>query len=137
MTSDFKNTPPQDPFIVGMVIFDNMTNLDLVGPMDALSRIPSVEIKLISRNLDLVITDSGCRVAPDVTFENAPPINMLFVGGGPGVNPLLNDKETLEYIAKAESQADWITSVCTGALVLGAAGLLKGYKATTHWTCLS
>ncbi|QTD55821.1 DJ-1/PfpI family protein [Parasphingorhabdus cellanae] len=122
-------------FVVGMVIFDDMTNLDLVGPMDALARIPAVDIKLIAQSSELITTDSGCRVVPDVTFVDAPSLDMLFIPGGPGINKLLLDENTLGFLKKAGTSADWVTSVCTGALALGAAGLLKGYKATTHWTC--
>lgn len=118
---------------IGFLVFDGLTNLDLAGPYEVLARLPKASPFLVGKTAMPVRSDVGVMVTPDKTFENAPPVDILVVPGGPDVNQVLDDPETLSYIKKASSEARYVTSVCTGALVLGAAGLLKGRKATTHW----
>jgi cyclohexyl-isocyanide hydratase len=125
-----------EAFRVGMLVFDGMTHLDMVGPADMFARVPGLEIVTIGLSLDPVTTDSGTRVLPDVTIAGAPPLDLLFVGGGPGMTGLLDDDALLEFVRTSGRTAKWVTSVCTGALVLGAAGLLDGYRAATHWAVM-
>jgi cyclohexyl-isocyanide hydratase len=127
---------PAPPFRIGMIIFPDMTNLDFAGPFDVLAHMPDTIINVLAKTLDPVRTDIGGVVLPDTTLDECPPLDMLFVGGGPGVNALLEDEIVLEFFRARAPRAQWITSVCTGALVLGAAGLLRGYKAATHWTAM-
>jgi cyclohexyl-isocyanide hydratase len=118
---------------IGFLVFDGLTNLDLAGPYEVLARLPEASTFLVAKTVLPVRSDVGLMLTPDTTFENASAADVLVVPGGPGVNRLLDDQETLSYIKHASHEAKYITSVCTGALVLGAAGLLKGRKATTHW----
>jgi cyclohexyl-isocyanide hydratase len=124
------------PFHIGMVIFDGMTTLDFAGPADVLSRPPMAKVFVLAKSLDPVTTDTRGRILPDLALRDAPELDMLFIGGGIGVAPVMEDKEILDFLRERAPSAKWITSVCTGALVLGAAGLLRGYKATTHWTSM-
>ncbi|MFC3052573.1 DJ-1/PfpI family protein [Kordiimonas pumila] len=129
-------TKPEQPFKIGMLIFNNMTNLDFVGPCDMLSRVREAEVTILGKTLEPVLTDSGCLVIPKMTLKDAPQFDMLFVGGGPGTTALMEDEEVIGFFKKQAPGAKWITAVCTGTLVLGAAGLFKGYKAATHWTVM-
>lgn len=137
------NTTPADKtalsktsFHIGMVIFDQMTNLDFVGPADVFSRVPQIEIHVLAKSTEPVTTDSGVRVLADMTLSDAPALDMLFVPGGPGTTALMEDAEILKFLGQRAPSAKWITSVCTGALILGAAGLLRGYNAATHWAAM-
>ncbi|MEO8922291.1 MAG: DJ-1/PfpI family protein [Caldimonas sp.] len=123
-------------FHIGMLIFDGMTNLDFAGPLDVLARMPDAVVHVLAKSRDPVITDTGLLVSPALALGQAPPLDMLFVGGGPGSTALMEDEEVLSFLRERAVTACWITSVCTGALVLGAAGLLRGYKAATHWTAM-
>jgi len=125
-----------DPFHIGMLIFPGMTNLDFAGPFEVLSRGPNAVVHVLGHSMEPVRTDVGGLLLPTMTLADAPCLDMLFVGGGPGVNALMSDKTTLQFLSERAQQAQWVTSVCTGALVLGAAGLLRGYKAATHWTAM-
>jgi len=117
---------------IGMIVFDGMTQLDLTGPLEVFSRFPESKIHLISKEIRPVKCDH-LTIIPDTAFENCPEkLNVLFVPGGPGVSNLLWDKEYLDFI-RSKSQATYITSVCTGSIVLAVCGLLDGFKATTHW----
>lgn len=124
------------PFTVGMIAFDMMTNLDFVGPFDILSRVRGARTILLGKTLDPIVTDSRYRLLPEMRLADAPELDMLFVPGGPGSTKLMEDPEVLAFLAVRAPRAKWITSVCTGALVLGAAGLLKGYRAATHWSAM-
>lgn len=119
---------------VGMLIYPQMIMLDLVGPQTVLTIMPS-DIHLIWKTSEPVLTDIGVPVTPTATFDTCPAdLDVLFVPGGlPGSVALMNDPEVLEFLADIGSRARYITSVCTGSLVLGAAGLLRGYQATSHW----
>jgi len=122
--------------IIGMLIFPDLTQLDFAGPHEVLTRLPRSEVKIIARSLQPVRAQSGVITIPDTTMAAAPQVDLVFVPGGPGVGAQMEDAETLEFLRRQAQRAKYVTSVCTGALVLGAAGLLKGYRATTHWGSL-
>ena len=128
--------PVAAKFQIGMVIFEKMTNLDFVGPCDVLSRVSAAHVNVIAKTRDPITTDSNHRVLADMTLAEAPALDLLFIPGGPGSTALMDDPEIMEFLHIRAPRAKWITSVCTGGLVLGAAGLLKGYKAATHWTAM-
>jgi len=117
----------------GMLVFPNLTQLDLTGPYEILCRMPGSKVSLIWKNLDPVRTEHGLTILPSATFETCGPLDLVLVPGGGGINPLLEDAETLAFLRRAAAGARYVVSVCTGALVLGAAGLLRGRRATTHW----
>lgn len=123
-------------FHIGMLIFDGMTNLDFAGPFEVFSRMPGTVVHVIGITDRATVSDVGGLMLPTVTIASCPPLDMIFVGGGPGVNLLMEDEHVLAFIRETGTRASWVTSVCTGALVLGAAGLLKGYRAATHWTAM-
>jgi cyclohexyl-isocyanide hydratase len=122
--------------IIGMLIFPDLTHLDFAGPHEVLTRMPQSEVKVIARSLQPVRAQSGMSVVPDTTMAATPQVDLIFVPGGPGVGAQMENAETLEFLRRQAEHAKYVTSVCTGALVLGAAGLLKGYRATTHWASL-
>ena len=124
------------PFEIGMLVFDQMTQLDFAGPCDAFARVRSARTHIIGKKAGLVTTDSGVRIMAELGLSDAPPLDMIFVPGGFGTTALMEDGDVLEFLARQAVDAKWITSVCTGALVLGSAGLLNGYRATTHWAAL-
>ena len=121
---------------IGMLIFPNMTQLDFTGPYEVFAQLPGCSVKVIAKSLDPVAAKGGLRFLPDTTLDSSPKLDLVFVPGGPGTGALLEDREVLEFLRRQSEEARYVTSVCTGALVLGAAGLLKGYKATTHWLSL-
>ena len=123
-------------FQIGMVIFPGMTNLDFAGPFEVLARMPGARVHIVARERGPVRTDLGAEVVPTLAFADTPPLDLVFIGGGPGINALLEDAGTLAFLREQSAGAQWVTSVCTGALVLGAAGLLRGYRAATHWTAM-
>lgn len=124
------------PFTIGMLAFPDMTNLDFAGPYDFLARAPNVKIHVISKAVGRIVADSGTSAYADTLYADAPELDMLFVPGGPGMIALMDDPMVLGFLRDRAPRAKWITSVCTGSLVLGAAGLLRGYKAATHWTTM-
>ncbi|MEP6845299.1 MAG: DJ-1/PfpI family protein [Panacibacter sp.] len=122
--------------IIGMVLFPNVTQLDLTGPYEVFGRLASTEVLLIAGNLQPVKSDNGLLLTPDYTFETAPQVDILFVPGGRGIFEAMQNNKLIGFLQQQSLQAKYITSVCTGSLVLAAAGLLNGYKATTHWLSL-
>jgi cyclohexyl-isocyanide hydratase len=119
--------------IIGMILFEEVTQLDLTGPLEVLSRMPDTTIHLVSKTLAPVRSGSGLVIVPDTTFETCPKnLTILFIPGGPGISGVLRDKAFLDFI-RSMKNATYITSVCTGSIALAACGLLDGYKATTHW----
>ena len=120
-------------FRCGMLVFPNMTQLDLTGPYEVLARLPGAETLLLWKTLDPVRSEHGLTILPVATFESCPPLELVFVPGGPGINPLLEDAEVLGFLRRAAAGARYVVGVCTGSLVLGAAGLLRGRRAATHW----
>jgi cyclohexyl-isocyanide hydratase len=121
---------------IGMVVFPGFELLDLAGPMDLLARAPDMRVVTVAKSSDLVEPDLAPAMRPDARFEDAPAFDVLFVPGGHGIGSSLSDDGTLDFLADRGRSAEFVTSVCTGALLLGAAGLLRGYRATTHWRYL-
>lgn len=121
------------PFEIGLLVFPNITQLDMTGPYEVFIKFPDSNVRLVWKSLDPVVAGGGMKLTPDTTFDDCPQLDLICVPGGAGMNPLLNDEETLKFLKVQARNARFITSVCTGALVLGAAGLLKGKRATTHW----
>jgi cyclohexyl-isocyanide hydratase len=118
---------------IGMILFDGLTQLDLTGPYEVLARMPGTRVSLIAGHGDAARSEWGLRILPDATFDDAPRLDVLFVPGGWGVNAALEDDALLAFLARRAPEARYVTSVCSGSLLLGAAGLLRGYRATTHW----
>lgn len=125
--------PELSPISVAFLVFPNVTQLDLTGPAQVLSRLGNTTIDLVWKTTDPVPTDSGFALLPTRTFEDVAHADIVCVPGGFGTMDVMQDAEALDWVRKTADKADWVTSVCTGALVLGAAGLLDGYRATTHW----
>ncbi|WP_375406461.1 DJ-1/PfpI family protein, partial [uncultured Amnibacterium sp.] len=115
------------------LLFPNVTQLDLTGPVQLFSRLPGATVDLAWHTLDPVPTDAGFSIVPTVTFANAPQADVIMVPGGQGAFDLLDDEAALQFVRRQAAGARYVTSVCTGAFVLGAAGLLEGRRATTHW----
>ena len=128
--------PAGPRFTIGMLIFDGMTNSDFAAPADVFARVRSAQVHVIGKSTEPMTTDAQVRVVPSLALRDAPPLDLLFVPGGPGTTSLMEDAEVLDFLTSRAPRAQWITSVCTGALVLGAAGLLRGYRATTHWSAM-
>ena len=129
-------TTPHAPLAVGMVLFPGLTQLDLTGAYEVLARMPDTRVHLVASSLDPVRSEWGLAILPDVTFADAPALDVLCVPGGWGINAYLDDEELLDFLRARAEHARYVTSVCSGALLLGAAGLLRGYRATTHWLSL-
>ena len=121
---------------IGLLLFPDLTQLDLTGPYEVFTRFPDADIHLLWKTLDPVTAGGGMRLLPTTTFAGCPQLDLVCVPGGAGMNALLNDAETLDFVRRQALGARYVTSVCTGSLVLGAAGLLKGRRATTHWMSL-
>jgi len=117
----------------GLILFPDMTQLDLTGPFEVFSRMPGVTTHLLWKTLEPVRSDRGLTITPTMTFEGCPALDLVCVPGGPGQVALMEDEVVLRFLRQTALTCSYITSVCTGSLVLGAAGLLKGYRATTHW----
>lgn len=118
---------------VGFLLFDDLTQLDFTGPLQVLNRLPDAEIALIAKSEGPVRTDCGPFILPNHTLETAPDLDLLCVPGGYGVDAVMQDAAMLDFVRRQAAQAQYVTSVCTGAFILGAAGLLRGVRATTHW----
>ncbi|HXX69100.1 MAG TPA: DJ-1/PfpI family protein [Polyangiaceae bacterium] len=118
---------------VGMLLYPGLTQLDLTGPFEVLHRVPDAKVHLVWKTMAPVFADSGLGLVPTTTLEGCPPLDVVFVPGGSGQLPLMTDVAALAFLREHGARARWVTSVCTGALVLGAAGLLAGYEAATHW----
>jgi cyclohexyl-isocyanide hydratase len=118
---------------VGMLLFPDLTQLDLTGPFEVLTRLPDAKVHLVAKSRAPVASDTGLAIVPTATFADAPPPDLLFVPGGWGQVAATADADTLAWVRAAGERARWVTSVCTGSLLLGAAGLLRGYRAACHW----
>ena len=122
---------------IGFLLFPRLTQLDLTGPLEVLSRGANARLHLIWKEPGRVLSDCGLGLYADTSFADAPQLDVLIVPGGTdGVSALLEDQEVLDFVRRQGEGAGYVTSVCTGALVLGAAGLLDGYRATTHWSAV-
>ena len=122
--------------IIGMVIFPNLTQLDLTGPYEVFGRLPATKVLLIAESLEPLKSDNGLLLTPDETFDTAPLVDILFIPGGRGIFEAMQNEKLINFLQQQAVNAKYITSVCTGSLVLASAGLLTGYKATTHWLSL-
>ncbi|PLZ02211.1 dimethylglycine dehydrogenase [Burkholderia sp. WAC0059] len=118
---------------VGFLLFPQVQHLDLAGPHDVLAALPGAKTHLVWKTLDRFAASSGLVLTPDTTFDACPPLDVVCVPGGIGIAALMEDRQTLDFLRRQAAGARYVTSVCTGALVLGAAGLLRGRRATTHW----
>jgi cyclohexyl-isocyanide hydratase len=118
---------------IGMLLFPRLTQLDLTGPLEVFHRIPGAKVNLFWKDLGPVGTTSGMQILPSATLRDGPLLDVLVVPGGYGTADLLDDGVVLEWLVTQARTARYVTSVCTGALLLGAAGLLQGYAAVTHW----
>jgi cyclohexyl-isocyanide hydratase len=130
------NMKARPPFNVGMVLFEGVTQLDLTGPYEVFARMPNTRVRLIAESTTPVRTEWGMAITPDVSFDDAPPLDLLCIPGGFGIDACLENERMLRFVRAHGASAAYVTSVCTGALMLGAAGLLRGYRATTHWMSL-
>ncbi len=115
------------------VLFDNVTQLDFTGPVQFLSRLPGAKVHVVSKDGAAVKTDCGFSILPRSGFGQCPQADVLCVPGGHGVRDAIADQVIVDFVRQQANGADYITSVCTGAFILGAAGLLQGKKATCHW----
>jgi len=120
----------------GLLAFPLVQQLDLTGPYEVFASVPGSEVHLIWKDLQPLRSATGLMLTPTVTFADCPPLDVLCVPGGTGVNALLEDETVLAFLRERASQLRYLTSVCTGSLVLGAAGLLRGKRATSHWNAL-
>ena len=118
---------------IGFLLFPRLTQLDFTGPFEVLSRLPGAAVKMLWKHAGPVRSDTGLTMLADTALADCPQLDLLCVPGGPGVAPLMEDEEVLGFLRAQAPGTRWVTSVCTGALVLGAAGLLRGKRATTHW----
>jgi cyclohexyl-isocyanide hydratase len=118
---------------IAFLLFPGLTQLDMTGPAQFLSRMPGAKMDLVWKSTEPVMTDAGFAIQPTAIFADIGHVDILCIPGGVGVSDVMNDDEAMAWIRKVGAEAKWVTSVCTGSLILGAAGLLQGYKATTHW----
>jgi transcriptional regulator GlxA family with amidase domain len=122
---------------IAILIFDGLTALDAIGPYEVLSRLPGAELRFVAKEPGQKRTDTGALgVQADLAITDLPGPDVVLVPGGEGNRPLMRDSEVLDWLRVAHESSTWTTSVCTGALVLGAAGILDGKRATTHWAFL-
>lgn len=123
------------PVTIGVLLFPEFQLLDVAGPLEVFGATAGLEPLLVAATRDAISPDkwSGIDFVPDSDFANAPKLDVLFVPGGIGVRHAIADAATRAFLAVRAAEAAYVTSVCTGALLLGAAGLLRGYKAATHW----
>ena len=117
----------------GILVFPNVQQLDLTGPYEVFATAQGAEVVLVWKDRNPVLSSTRLSLTPTATFDDCPRLDVLCIPGGGGVNPLLEDQAVLRFVRERAAEARYVTSVCSGALVLGAAGLLKGKRATTHW----
>jgi len=125
--------PEFAPIHIAFLLFPNVTQLDLTGPAQVLSRLGNAKVDLVAKTRDPVPTDAGFALLPTATFAEVHRADILCVPGGFGTVPVMEDEETLDWLRQVATGAEWVTSVCTGSLVLAAAGLLTDYRAACHW----
>jgi cyclohexyl-isocyanide hydratase len=121
---------------IACVLFPDFTQLDLTGPFEVFHRLPDAVVHLAAATAEPVESEGGLAIVPTLTFDELPICDVLFVPGGPGVNEAILDEELISFVQHHAARASWVTSACTGSLILGAAGLLAGNEATTHWASL-
>jgi putative intracellular protease/amidase len=122
---------------IAILLFDKLTALDAIGPYEVLQRLPGAQVRFVAAARGPVRTEQGMLgLVADFALDEVTTADILLVPGGIGTRPLVDDEPTLEWIRAVDAGSDWTTSVCTGSLLLGAAGLLEGKEATTHWRAL-
>ena len=121
---------------IGFLIYPGVTQLDATGPAQVLARVPGAAVHMIWKTTAPVPTDAGFSIVPTDSFESCPQVDVLCVPGGGGQAELMGDDEVLSFLRRQAEGARYVTSVCTGSLLLGAAGLLTGYEAGCHWAWL-
>ncbi len=126
-------TDDSTPLEFGLLVFPKVQQLDLTGPYEVFASWPRARVRLVAKTLEPVISSTGLVLKPDLSFADCPQLDVLCIPGGVGINALMSDEATLDFVRAQSDGARFVTSVCTGALVLGAAGLLRGKRATTHW----
>lgn len=124
------------PLKIVVLLFPGVTQLDFTGPAQVFSKFPDTEVHLVWHSLDPVVTDAGWCIVPTTTLDECPQADILFVPGGAGAFDLFDDPMALAFLRAQAGKARWVTSVCTGSFALAAAGLLTGYRATSHWASL-
>jgi len=124
------------PLQIGLVLFPKVTQLDFTGPLQVFSSVPGAQVHLVWKRIEPVASDGVMAITPTTTFADCPQLDVICVPGGGGTDDMVNDEEMLAFLRKQAEGARYVTSVCTGSMVLGAAGLLKGYRATTHWSAM-
>lgn len=122
-----------DDIRIAFLLFPHLTQLDLTGPAQVLSRVPGARVEYVAATLDPVPSDCGLSLVPTTTISEAQTADVLVLPGGDGAFDAMLDPDVVAFVRRQAEHATWITSVCTGAFVLGAAGLLAGRRATTHW----
>lgn len=125
--------PHDTPLQIGSLLFEGVDQIDLTGPFEVLSRIPNATCRIYGKTVEPVRDLRGLRLTPDAALADAPQLDVLHVPGGFGQEALMEDADVLGWIARQAAGAHSVFSVCTGALLCGAAGLLRGRRATTHW----
>ncbi|MEN2987900.1 DJ-1/PfpI family protein [Tistrella sp. BH-R2-4] len=124
------------PLKFGLLVFPNITQLDMTGPLQVFSSLPGAEVHLLWKNTAPVRSDGVLSITPTTAFADCPQLDVICVPGGYGTDTLMSDTETLDFLRRQAEAARYVTSVCTGSLVLAAAGLLDGYRAATHWSAV-
>jgi cyclohexyl-isocyanide hydratase len=124
------------PLQIGILLFPKITQLDFTGPLQVFSSVPGAQVHLIWKRIEPVTSDSVLTLTPTVSFADCPQLDVICVPGGAGTDDMVNDEEMLAFLRMQAEHAKYVTSVCTGSLVLGAAGLLKGFHAATHWSAM-
>jgi cyclohexyl-isocyanide hydratase len=126
-------TSPDAHLQIGSLLFEGLDQIDLTGPFEVLSRMPNSTYRIFAKTTEPVRDVRGLRITPDAALADAPQLDLLHVPGGFGQEALMDDEEVLGWVRRQAAGARCVFSVCTGALICGAAGLLKGRRATTHW----
>jgi len=128
--------PHDQPLTIGSLLFDGIDQIDLTGPFEVFSRLPNATVRFYAKDAGPVRDVRGLRLLPDATLDEAPQLDVLHVPGGAGQEELMHDEAVLSWVRRQAGGARVVFSVCTGAIILGAAGLLRGRRATTYWTAL-
>jgi cyclohexyl-isocyanide hydratase len=118
---------------IGILFYPGMTQLDVTGPFEVWARLPNVRVHLLWKRIEPVVSDVGLALLPTTTFADCPELDVFCIGGGPGQVNFMDDDEVIAFVRDKGGSARYITSVCAGCLILGAAGLLDGYKSACHW----